>query len=128
MRDERIPGTIRCERSGLWHAGAAAVPAEVVQLVADVRHRKLVDDASLLGVDHGEEVGLLDAGAPVQASHVEDLLRRGACRLGGRGVKGVGVVGVVAHLHEASLALARTLSGGRIESARFDRLGERLVR
>jgi ketopantoate reductase len=43
---------------------AAAVPAEVMQLVAHVRHRKLVDDASLLGVDHGEEVGLLDAGAP----------------------------------------------------------------
>ncbi len=36
----------------------AAVPAEVVQLVADVRHRRLVHDPAVLGVDHGEEVGL----------------------------------------------------------------------
>jgi hypothetical protein len=44
---------------------AAAVPAEVMELVADVRHRRLVDDPSRLGVDDGEEVGLLDAGALV---------------------------------------------------------------
>ena len=55
---------------------AAAVPAEVVELVADVRHRRLVDDPSVLGVDDGEEVRRLDAGALVQAGDVEELLRR----------------------------------------------------
>jgi hypothetical protein len=34
----------------------------VVQLVADVRHRQLVDDLSLLRVDDGEEVRLVDTG------------------------------------------------------------------
>jgi hypothetical protein len=54
----------------------AAVPAEVVQLVADVRQRHLVDHAPLLGVDDREEVGLLDTGALVQRGEVEELLLR----------------------------------------------------
>jgi hypothetical protein len=54
--------------------GAAAVPAEVVQLVADVRHRRLVDDPAILGVDDGEEVRLVQAGALVQAGDIQDLL------------------------------------------------------
>ena len=37
---------------------AAAVPAEVMQLVADVRHRRLVHDPAVLGIDDGEEVRL----------------------------------------------------------------------
>jgi hypothetical protein len=36
-----------------------------MELVADVRHQQLVDDRALLGVDDGEEIGLL--GALVQA-------------------------------------------------------------
>jgi hypothetical protein len=54
----------------------AAVPAEVVELVADVRHRQLVDDLALLGIDDGEEVWLVDACALVQAGEVEVLLGR----------------------------------------------------
>jgi hypothetical protein len=54
-----------------------------MKLVADVRHRQLADDPAVLGVDDGEEVGLLHAGAPVQAGDVEKLLRRRA-----RGVRG----------------------------------------
>ena len=92
IREERKPGTIRCERSGPWQAERAAVPAEVVQLVADVRHRRLVDDAAVLGVDDGEEVGLLDAGALVQAGEVEELLRRRLHRLLRRGVERLGLV------------------------------------
>ena len=76
MRDERKPGTIRCERSGPWQAELAAVPAEVVELVADVRHRRLVDDPAVVGVDDGEEVRRVDAGALVQAGEVEELLGR----------------------------------------------------
>jgi hypothetical protein len=34
-----------------------------------------VHDATLLGVDDGEEVGLLDAGAFVKAGEVEKFLR-----------------------------------------------------
>ena len=56
----------------------AAVPAEVVELVADVRHRQLVGDLAALGVDDGEEVGLLHARPPAQAGEVEKTLR-GAC-------------------------------------------------
>jgi hypothetical protein len=57
--------------------GAAAVPAEVVQLVAGVGHRRLVHDPAVLGVDDREEVGLVHAGAFVQAGEVEELLGRG---------------------------------------------------
>jgi hypothetical protein len=48
----------------------------VVQLVADVRHRRLVEDPTMFGVDDGEEIGLFDPGALVQAGEVEELLRR----------------------------------------------------
>jgi hypothetical protein len=67
--------------------GAAAVPAEVVQLVTDVGHRRLVHDRAGLGVDDGDEVGCLHAGAHVQARQVEELLRRRLERLGGGGVE-----------------------------------------
>ena len=59
---------------------AAAIPAEVMQLVADVGHRRLVHDAAVLGIDDGEEVGLVDAGALVQAGEVEELLGPGVTR------------------------------------------------
>ena len=72
--------------------GAAAVPAEVVQLVAAVRHRRLVQDPSLLGVHDGEEVGLVDARALVQAGEVQELLRRRLQRLVRRSVERCGLV------------------------------------
>ncbi len=52
-----------------------------MQLVADVGHRRLVDDPAVLGVDDGEEVGLVDAGALVQAGEIEELLGPGVTRL-----------------------------------------------
>jgi hypothetical protein len=55
----------------------------VVQLVADVGHRRLVHDAAALGVDDREKVRLLHAGALVQAGQVEKLLRRRLARLRG---------------------------------------------
>jgi hypothetical protein len=67
--------------------GAAAVPAEVVQLVADVRHRCLMDDLAALGVDDGDEVRRLDPGALMQAGEVEERLGRRVERLGGGGVE-----------------------------------------
>ena len=54
-----------------------------MQLVADVRHRCLVHDAAVLGLDHGEEVRLLDAGALVEAGEIEKLLGRRLDRVGG---------------------------------------------
>ena len=59
----------------------AAVPAEVVELVADVRHRQLVHDSAVLGVDHGEEIRLVDAGPLVQAGEIQVFLRRSLHRL-----------------------------------------------
>ena len=54
---------------------AAAVPAEVVQLVADVGHRRLVHDPAVLGIDHRQEVRPLHRRALVQAGEVQELLR-----------------------------------------------------
>ena len=45
-------------------------------------------DAAVLGIDDGEEVGLLDAGALVQARDVQELLGRRAHGLRGGGVEG----------------------------------------
>jgi hypothetical protein len=70
----------------------------VVQLVADVRHRQLVDDSAVLGVDDGEEVGLLDAGSLVQAHEVEELLRGRLHRLLRRAMERRGLVVVRVHL------------------------------
>jgi hypothetical protein len=49
----------------------AAVPAKVVELVAQVRQRHLVDNPAVIGVDDGQGVRGLDAGALVQAGEVE---------------------------------------------------------
>ena len=62
---------------------AAAVPAEVVQLVAEVGHRRLVDDPAVLSIHDGEEIRLLHAGARVQAGEIEELLRWRLARLCG---------------------------------------------
>jgi hypothetical protein len=53
----------------------------VVELVACVRHRQLVDDPAVLGVDDGQEVRRVDPGALVQTDEIEELLRRGLHRL-----------------------------------------------
>ena len=58
MRDERKPGHDQMRAIRPVARRAAAIPAEVVQLVADVGHRRLVDDPAVLGIDHGEEVRL----------------------------------------------------------------------
>ena len=52
-----------------------------MQLVADVRHRRLVHDPAVLGIDDGEEVRLVHAGALVQAGEIEELLGPGLTRL-----------------------------------------------
>src|SRR5258705_325922 len=56
--------------------GAAAVPPEVMELIPDVRHRRLADDSSLPGIDHGEEVGCPYSRAFVQTGEVEKFLSR----------------------------------------------------
>jgi hypothetical protein len=55
--------------------GAAAVPAEVMQLVAYVRHLGLMDDLPAcvgpgISVNHRNEVRLLDLGALIQTADV----------------------------------------------------------
>jgi hypothetical protein len=55
------PGHDQVRAIGAVAGRRAAVPAEVVQLVADVRHGRLVDHAAPFGVDDCEEVRLLDA-------------------------------------------------------------------
>jgi hypothetical protein len=80
--------------------GAAAVPAEVVQLVAGGRHLELVHDPPVLGVHDGEEVG--PPRALVEARDVEELLGGGLHGLGGGGVEGSRPVGVT---HDARSCL-----------------------
>ena len=91
--------------------GGAAVPAEVVQLVADVRHRQLVDDPALVGVDDGEEVGRLDAGALVQADEIQEFLLRGVHRLLRRVVEGCWLD--VSLVHGDSFQLVAVVRRGR---------------
>src|SRR5262245_19930535 len=78
--------------------GRAAVPPEVVDLVADVRQLELVDDAALLRVGDGQEVGRVHTGALAEAGDVEELLGRSLHRLLRRAVEGSGRVVVCVHL------------------------------
>src|SRR5437016_5378865 len=64
----------------------------MVELVADARHRQLVDDLAILGVDDGDEVGCLDTGALVETGEVEELLRRRLHCLLRRTMEGSGLV------------------------------------
>jgi hypothetical protein len=41
-----------------------------MQLIADVRHGRLVNDPPVFGVDDGEEVGRLDAAPYVHAGEI----------------------------------------------------------
>jgi hypothetical protein len=86
----------------------------VVKLVPGVRHRCLIDHLAIavgvgIGIDHRDEVRLLDAGALVQACEVEEPLARGLQRFGGRGVEGprVLVVGVGPVGHAGSPLVGR---------------------
>jgi hypothetical protein len=80
-------------------ATGAGVPAEMVQLVADVRHRQPVNDLRIgfrlrVEIDGGEVVRLLDAGPCVDADDVRQLFGRRLDRVGGRG-KGAPLAAVV---------------------------------
>src|SRR5947208_1348787 len=71
-----------------------------MQLVAHVGHRRLVDDPAVLGIDDREEVGLVDAGALVQAGEIQELLGPGVTRGLRRLVERVGaavLVGLARH-------------------------------
>jgi hypothetical protein len=57
-----------------------------------------VDDAALIGVDHGDEVGRLDARASVQAGEVQKHLQRRMERLLRRAVEGSGLLVFRVHL------------------------------
>ena len=77
----------------------AAVPAEVVELVADVGHRRLVHDLPVglrpgPRVDDGEEVGRVDARAGAHRDDVEVLLGRRLLRVRGGAVERRGLVPV----------------------------------
>ena len=90
---------------------AAAVPAEVVELVPGAGHWRLVDDLAVgirvgIGVHHGDEVGLVHARALMEAGEVEEAFGRRLGRLRGRGVEGAGLI-CVGH--------GRVLSGGQTD-------------
>ncbi len=80
----------------------ARVPAEVVQLVADVGHVEAPDERAvgrraLLQVEHGQRVRLAVAvRARVERRDVRERLRRGGDRLAGRGVE-AGIRGPTRH-------------------------------
>jgi hypothetical protein len=63
-----------------------------------------VHDPPILGIDHRQEVGLVHACALMQASDVEELLRRRLERFGGRSVEGLRTV-----LHGNSFRLRTTI-------------------
>ena len=94
----------------------------MVELVADVRHRQLVDDPALLGVDDGEEVGRLDAGALVQAGEVEELLGRRLHRLLRGAVERRGLV-VMLRAWDASFQMAALCAAARAVPCRSSSSG-----
>ena len=98
---------------GAVAGGRAAVPAEVVQLVADVRHWRLVHDPALLRVDHGEEVGCFDPGALVQAGEIEELFRRCLHRLLRRAMEGGGLLVFSVHLNSFQVVAAVLTAASR---------------
>ena len=72
--------------------GAAAIPTVVVQLIPDVRHRKLMRHRRVrvgvrVRVDDGEEVRLVHVGALMKTGDIEELLARRRQGLLRRGVK-----------------------------------------
>jgi hypothetical protein len=67
---------------------AAAVPAVVMQFVADVRHRRLVHDPAVFGIDNGDEVGGVHTCPLVQAGEVQELFGRRLHRLLRRAMEG----------------------------------------
>ena len=76
---------------GIVMTGRTGVPSHVVQLVADARHLQPADDlgvggACRIGVDRGQIVWLLDAGADVERNRVKQLFARRLHRLGRRGI------------------------------------------
>ena len=111
IREERKPGTIRCERSGPWQADEQRFQPKWCSSSPTFGIGSLVDDPSLLGVDDGEEVGRLDARAFVQAGEVEELLRRRLQRLLGRAVERGGLV--VLRVHGCSFHVAAGPPRGR---------------
>jgi hypothetical protein len=100
---------------GVAVAGAARVPAEVVQLVAVVGHLQAVHDlgvgrARRVDVDRRHVVGCLDRRAGVEADGVEQLLARRRHRGLGRGVAGPAAVlgmSVAVRGHDGAPSLCR---------------------
>ena len=83
MRDERKPGTIRCERSGPWQADEQRFQPKWCSSSPTFGIGVSWTISPVLGVDDRQEVGRLDARALVQAREVEVLLPRRLLRLPG---------------------------------------------
>ena len=111
MREERKPGTIRCERSGPWQADEQRFQPKWWSSSPTFGIGSSWTIAAVLGVDDGEEVGRLDAGALVQAREVEELLRRRLHRLLRRAVEGSGLV--VFRVHVSSFQEVAVVRRGR---------------
>ena len=89
-REERKPGTIRCERSGPWQADEQRFQPKWCSSSPTLGIGSSVHDVSLRApIDDRQEIGRLDAGPLTQAREVEEflarlhrLLRRAEQRLG----------------------------------------------
>ena len=92
IREERKPGTIRCERSGPWQAELQRFQPKWWSSSPTFGIGSLVHDPPALGVDDGQEVRRLDARALVQAGEIEEFLRRPLERRLWRGVERWGAV------------------------------------
>ena len=73
IRDERKPGTIRCERSGPWQADEQRFQPKWWSSSPTFGIGSFVHDLTVLGIDDRQEVRFLDARALVQAGEVEGL-------------------------------------------------------
>ena len=75
IRDERKPGTIRCERSGPWQAELQRFQPKWWSSSPTFGIGSSCTICPRVGVDDGQEVRRLDARALVQAGEIEELLR-----------------------------------------------------
>ena len=81
-REDRIPGTIIVSRSQLRMARRRTrIPAEMMQLIADIRHLRPMHDLpkarrARIHINHRDEIRPIDPRPLIQTSHIHKLLRR----------------------------------------------------
>ena len=120
MREERKPGTIRCERSGPWQAELQRFQPKWCSSSPTFGIGVSCTIAPVSASTTARKSGCLDARALVQAGEVEELLRRRLERLGRRGVERVRLHGILQGLAASTEMLCDGVGAARLERSLRD--------